>query len=68
MKWKRDFTGPILAGILAGKEKADLEEKLKRRKEEDLAAIAPARNAVIKFLTNAASLVRRLSVQNVKLT
>ena len=67
-KWKPDFTNPNLAEVLAGREEAGLEEKLKRREEEDQAAIAFAQNAVIKFITNAAFLVRRLSVQNVKLT
>ena len=67
-KWKPDFTNPNLAEVLAGREEAGLEEKLKRREEEDRAAIVPARNAVIKFLTSAAFLVRHLSVQNVKLT
>ena len=67
-KWKLDFISPNLAEVSGGREKAGLEEKLKRRKEGGRAAIAFAKSAVIKFLTNAASLVRRFSVQIVKLT
>lgn len=63
-----DFISPNLAEVLGGREKAGLEEKLKKRGEEGRVAIAFAKNAVIKFLTNAASLVQHLSVQNVKLT
>jgi len=54
--------------ITGGKGGVDLKEKLKQLREGGRAAGASARNAVIKFLTNAASLVRSLSVQNVKLT
>ena len=65
-KWKPDFTSQNLAEVLSGREKADLEEKLKQLREGDRAAGASAKNAVIKFLMKAAFLARRLNVQIVK--
>jgi len=66
MNWKQDFTSQNLAEVLGGREKADLEEKLKQLREGDRAAGAYAKNAVIKFLIKAAFLARRLNVQIVK--
>ena len=67
-KWKPDFISLNSAEVSAGKEKADLEEKLKKLREEGRAATAFVQNAVIKFLTREASLAQHLSAQNVKLT
>ena len=67
-KWKPDFISLNLAEVSAGKEKADLEEKLKKLREEGRAATAFVQNAVIKLLTSLAFLVLSFCARNVKLT
>ena len=47
MKWKPDFIGRLLVGVLVGKGEVDLEEKLKERETGVLVAFVFVQNADI---------------------
>jgi len=51
MKFLPVFINQVLAEVLAGKEKENLQAKLRKQKAGELAEIAFAQNAVIKLLT-----------------